>query len=90
MQQLHKRFSDHQVAFLLQSYSRGLLTRREIQDTLKVGKTRFFELWKDYKDDPDGFSIITSVEVAPGNRHDGQLYRRYWRRTSSETCPSAS
>ncbi len=57
MAQLHKRFTDDQVAFLLHSYSRGLLSRKEIQDTLKIRKTRFFELWKDYQADPEGFSI---------------------------------
>lgn len=57
MDQLHKRFSDEQVASLFQSYSKGLLSRSEIQDTLKIGKTRFFELWRDYQSGPDGFSI---------------------------------
>jgi hypothetical protein len=58
MAQLHKRFSDEQIAFLLHSYSRGLLSRREIQDTLSIGKTRFFELWKQYQANPEGFSIM--------------------------------
>lgn len=57
MDQLHKRFTDEQVASLFQSYSNGLLRRNEIQHTLKIGKTRFFELWKDYQSDPDHFSI---------------------------------
>ncbi|MGA9534042.1 MAG: hypothetical protein WBR18_15075 [Anaerolineales bacterium] len=57
MSQLHKRFSDQQVAFLLQSYSQGLLSRREIQETLSIGKTRFFELWKLYQAEPEAFAI---------------------------------
>jgi len=57
MTQLHKRFSDEQVSFLLHSYSQGLLSRQEVQDTLMIGKTRFFELWKQYQTDPDSFSI---------------------------------
>jgi len=57
MHQLHKRFSDEQVAFLFHAYSQGLLSRKEIQSSLKIGKTRFFELWKDYQADSDGFSI---------------------------------
>ena len=57
MTQLHKRFSDDQVSFLLHSYSQGLLSRQEVQDTLSIGKTRFFELWKQYQTDPDSFSI---------------------------------
>jgi hypothetical protein len=52
-----KRFSEEQVGFLMQSYSQGLLSRQEVQDALHIGKTRFFELWKQYRADPDGFSI---------------------------------
>jgi len=57
MAQLHKRFSDEQISFLLHSYSQGLLSRQEVQDTLSIGKTRFFELWKQYQTDPGSFSI---------------------------------
>jgi hypothetical protein len=58
MTQLHKRFSDEQVSFLFHSYSQGLLSRQEVQDSLLIGKTRFFELWKHYQTDPDSFSIV--------------------------------
>ena len=58
MSQLHRRFSDAQVAFLLHSYSRRLMSRRDIQDILKIRKTRFFELWKAYQTDPEVFSIM--------------------------------
>ena len=58
MTQLHKRFSDEQVSFLLHSYSQGLLSRQEVQDTLSIGKTRFFEIWKHYQADPDSVSIV--------------------------------
>ena len=57
MTQLHKRFSDEQVAFLFHSYSQDLLSRQEVQDSLLISKTRFFELWKQYQSDPDSFSI---------------------------------
>lgn len=57
MTQLHKRFSDEQIAFLFHSYSQDLLSRQEVQDSLLIGKTRFFELWKQYQSDPDSFSI---------------------------------
>ncbi len=57
MSQLHKRFTDQEVAFLLQSYAQGLLKRREIQKRLGIGKTRFFELWKMYQADPEAFSL---------------------------------
>jgi len=58
MTQLHKRFSGEQVAFLLHSYSLDLLSCQEVQDSLLIGKTRFFELWKQYQTDPDSFSIV--------------------------------
>jgi len=57
MAQLHKRFSDEQIVFLFDAYSRGLMSRGEIQDTLKIGKTRFFALWKQYKANPDSFAL---------------------------------
>jgi hypothetical protein len=41
MTQLHKRFSDEQVSFLLHSYSQDLLSRQDVQDTLSIGKMRF-------------------------------------------------
>jgi hypothetical protein len=57
MAQLHKRFSDEQITFLFDAYSRGLMSRDEIQDTLKIGKTRFFALWKQYKTDSGSFAL---------------------------------
>jgi hypothetical protein len=57
MSQLHKRFSDQEVGFLLQSYSHLLLNRREIQERLSIGKTRFFELLKMYQADTEVFSL---------------------------------
>lgn len=57
MAQLHKSFSDEQIAFLFDAYSKGLMSRDEIHDTLKIGKTRFFALWKQYKTDPGSFAL---------------------------------
>ena len=57
MTQLHKRFSDQQVAFLLHAYSCGLMGREEVEECLHIGKTRFFALWKRYQAGPDSFSI---------------------------------
>jgi len=57
MVQLHKKFSDEQVAFLFQAYALGLMSREEVQETLDVGKARFFALWKKYGDDPEAFSV---------------------------------
>ncbi len=57
MAQLHKRFSDEQVVFLFQAYEQGLMTREEVQDTLHIGRSRFFVLWKEYQENPRSFSI---------------------------------
>jgi len=57
MAQLHKRFSDEQIVFLFQACEQGLMTREEIQDTLDISRSRFFVLWKEYREDPGSFSI---------------------------------
>ena len=44
MGQVHKRFSGEQVAFMLQAYSQGLITRFEALEVLDIAKTRFFAL----------------------------------------------
>ena len=57
MAQLHKQFTDEQVKMLLHGYCQGVLTRAEVQDMLSIGKTRFFALLKEYRQDPEAFSI---------------------------------
>jgi hypothetical protein len=57
MAQLHKRFSVEQVVFLFQACEHGLMTREEAQDTLEIGRSRFFVLWKEYQENPRSFSI---------------------------------
>ena len=57
MDQLHKRFAVEQVKVLLQGYSQGTIGRREVEEVLQISKTRFFELLKGYRRDPETFSI---------------------------------
>ena len=57
MDQLHKRFSIEQVKVLLQGYLQGTIERKEVEEVLQISKTRFFELLKEYRRDPDSFSI---------------------------------
>jgi len=57
MEQLHKKFEDHQVKELIQRYLSKEIERSYIQEILGIGKTRFFALVKKYKEDPDSFSI---------------------------------
>lgn len=57
MGQIHKRFTTEQVKVLLQSYSQGTLSRNEVEEILHINKTRFFGLLKEYRHDPDTFSL---------------------------------
>jgi hypothetical protein len=57
MPQLHKRLTNDQVKVLLQGYCQGLLARAEVQEMLGIGKSRFFALLKEYRQNPEAFSI---------------------------------
>ncbi len=57
MTQLHQHFSDEQVAFYLQAYEQGLLPLEEVLDGLKIRRSRFYALLKEYRADSKSFSI---------------------------------
>jgi len=57
MVQLHRRFNDSQVKELIERYLRKEIERQYIQQILGIGKTRFFDLLRDYHKDPSEFSI---------------------------------
>ena len=57
MDQLHRRFSDEQIVFLFEAYTKGLMRRMGVQEALGIGKTRFFALLKEFRQDPEGFSV---------------------------------
>ena len=57
MKHIHKRFTVEQVRLLLSSYSKGRLTRCEVEQELGIGKTRFFALLQKYRKDPTEFSF---------------------------------
>jgi hypothetical protein len=57
MEQLHKRFSAEQVKLLMQRYGEGKLARKEIEEILRISKTRFFALLKEYRQAPETFSV---------------------------------
>lgn len=57
MDQLHKRFNAEQVKLLFQRYNTGDMSREEVQEILELGKTRFFALLKDFKNDTTDFQI---------------------------------
>ena len=57
MTHIHSRFSDEQVKLLIRSYEEGQMSRAQVEETLQVGKTRFFALLKHYRRNPRSFSL---------------------------------
>lgn len=57
MKQIHKQFSLDQVKLFYFAYLKRRMTRKEVQQELGIGKSRFFELLKQYRRNPAGFSI---------------------------------
>lgn len=56
-EQIHKKFSDEQVKDLIQRYLSKELKREHIQTVLNIGRSRFFELFQLYRQNPSEFSI---------------------------------
>lgn len=63
MGQLHKRFTVEQVKVLFQSYVQGTIVRAEVEEILQVNKTRSFAILKEYRRDPESFSIAYELET---------------------------
>jgi len=57
MGQIHKRFTSEQVRFLFGAYIHGHMKRTEVQEALGIGKSRFFELLKEYRHAPHTLSV---------------------------------
>lgn len=57
MEQIHKRFTAEQVKVLLKGYCQGTLERTAIEETLGISKSRFFVLVREYRQNPDEFSL---------------------------------
>ena len=57
MSQLHKKFTTEQIKELLQRYIDGKIERKHIQGILNIKNRQFFKLLKEYKDNPENFSI---------------------------------
>lgn len=57
MSHIHKRFTSHQVKQLLERYSKNEIEREYVQQILGIKKRRFFMLLKQYRDNPEGFTI---------------------------------
>ena len=61
--QLHKSFRDKQVKALLQSYINKEVKLRYVLDILKIGRSRFFCLLKEYRSNPSQFSIAYKRKI---------------------------
>ncbi len=57
MSQVHKRFTSDQVKELLDRYLKNEVERTYLQEILGIKKRRFFALLKQYRDDPQHFTI---------------------------------
>jgi len=57
MEQLHRRFTVEQVKVLLKAYCQGTLDRPAIEETLGISRSTFFALLKQYRLNPDKFSL---------------------------------
>jgi len=65
MVQIHKEFTDSQVKELIERYLKNEIERKYIQQVLGIGKTRFFALIKEYRKNPNEFSIQYSRKTTP-------------------------
>lgn len=57
MGQIHRRFTAEQVKVLFKGYREGTIDRASVEETLGIGKTRFFALLKEYRWNPKTFSL---------------------------------
>jgi hypothetical protein len=57
MDDIHKRFTAEQVKVLLRGYCQGILDRPAIEETLGISKSTFFVLLREYRQNPDEFSV---------------------------------
>ncbi len=57
MSQLHKRFTSEQVKELFDRYLKNEIERTYIQEILGIKRRRFFVLLKQYKENPQHFTV---------------------------------
>jgi hypothetical protein len=62
---LHKSFSDQQVKALLGRYVGQEIKLEHILGVLKIRRSRFFEILKDYRADPEGFTVAYQRTSCP-------------------------
>jgi len=57
MSQLHRRFTSDQLKELLERYLRNEIQRKHLQEILGIKERRFFALVKQYRENPNHFTI---------------------------------
>lgn len=57
VQQLHRRFSTQEVKMLLEKYLNERVALIYILEILNIQRSRFFQLLRQYRKEPDNFSI---------------------------------
>jgi hypothetical protein len=55
--QIHKKFTNEQVKELMQKYINKEIERKYLQEILGIGKSRFFKLLQDFRNNPKAFSV---------------------------------
>lgn len=55
--QIHKKFNNEQVKELMQKYLNKEVERKYLQEILGIGKSQFFKLLHDFRNNPQGFSV---------------------------------
>ena len=73
MEQIHKRFTTEQVKEMITRYLHHKIERKYIQSMLGIGKTRFFELVQDYRENLNKFSIGYSRASSDHHRVDAKI-----------------
>ena len=54
--QMHKRLTDDQVKMVLDLYDRKAITLEQVLQQLRCKRSRFYQILKEYRDDPEGFT----------------------------------
>lgn len=57
MAQIHKKFTNEQVKDFMERYLNKAVERQYLQEVMGIKKRRFFALLKEYRSDPNSFSI---------------------------------
>ena len=63
MDQIHKRFTAEQVKVLLKGYCQRILDRPAVEETLGISRPTFSLLLKEYRRNPDEFSLAYHRET---------------------------